>query len=75
MPKSRKKSSSVLKEVRDSKYRQQVVPDKKKEIKNLLPMVFKDQKLAVLKIIFSLKIQKNRLSYKLDYNNYLKSFS
>ncbi|MFK8028154.1 MAG: hypothetical protein AB8C40_08875 [Gammaproteobacteria bacterium] len=38
MPKSRKKSSSVLKEVRDSKYRQRVVPDKKKEIKKNPPM-------------------------------------
>lgn len=38
MAKNSKKSNAVLKEVRDIKYRQRIVPDKKKEIKKNPPL-------------------------------------
>jgi len=37
MNKKKRKPSSILKEVRDTKYRQRIVPDKKKELKKNPP--------------------------------------
>ena len=38
MSKKKRKTSAVLKEVRDIKYRQRIVPDKKKELKKNPPL-------------------------------------